>query len=295
MAKSKGFFGLRRGSTKSLTFQVLNGKQITKDRVSDVKNPRTTQQMGQRVILATASAAYARMKQIVDHSFEGVSYGQNSMSYFTSKNADLLKASAAALDGKFGFNAYRDRTLHKGAYLMAQGSLPEPDFKHTVETSAGAITISLNDITAAGAAPTANELASFLGLSIGEMVTICFIAESSVEGDNTFGFVRIKMVQGGDTVLTAANFEDYFVVESTQPGETITVNATSVVFAFGGRVVADDYVQHCAIYSRQTAQGWLRSKAVMNLPLGGDFELGYNEALATFPGGKSYVLNGGNF
>lgn len=37
MAQSKGFFGLRKGSTKSLTFSVLDGKQITKDRVYDVK------------------------------------------------------------------------------------------------------------------------------------------------------------------------------------------------------------------------------------------------------------------
>ena len=48
MAKSKSFFGLRRGSTKSLTFQVLDGVQITKDRVSEVKNPRSVSQMKQR-------------------------------------------------------------------------------------------------------------------------------------------------------------------------------------------------------------------------------------------------------
>ena len=47
MAQSKGFFGLRKGSTKSLTFSTLDGKQITKDRVYDVKNPRTENQMRQ--------------------------------------------------------------------------------------------------------------------------------------------------------------------------------------------------------------------------------------------------------
>ena len=38
MAKSSGYFGLRRGSTKSHTFSVLNGKQITKDRVEGGNN-----------------------------------------------------------------------------------------------------------------------------------------------------------------------------------------------------------------------------------------------------------------
>lgn len=38
MAKSSTYFGLRRGSTKSLTFSVADGKQITKDRVEGGKD-----------------------------------------------------------------------------------------------------------------------------------------------------------------------------------------------------------------------------------------------------------------
>lgn len=53
MAKSKGFFALRKGSTKSLTYSVLDGMQITKDRVYDVKNPRTESQMRQRMLMTT--------------------------------------------------------------------------------------------------------------------------------------------------------------------------------------------------------------------------------------------------
>ena len=45
MAKSTGYFGLRHGSTKSHTFQVVGGQQITKDRVEGGKNPRTLAQM----------------------------------------------------------------------------------------------------------------------------------------------------------------------------------------------------------------------------------------------------------
>ena len=38
MAKSANYFGLRKGSTKSHTFSVVDGKQITKDRVEGCKN-----------------------------------------------------------------------------------------------------------------------------------------------------------------------------------------------------------------------------------------------------------------
>lgn len=86
MAKSKSFFGLRTGSTKSLTFQVYRGQQITKDRVSRVTNPRTTLQMEQRSKLPIVAAARSALKGLVDHSWEGVPYGEQSLRTFSSKN-----------------------------------------------------------------------------------------------------------------------------------------------------------------------------------------------------------------
>ena len=86
MAKSKSFFGLRTGSTKSLTFQVYRGQQITKDRVTRVANPRTTLQMEQRSKLPIVAAARSALKGLVDHSFEGVPYGEESLRTFSSKN-----------------------------------------------------------------------------------------------------------------------------------------------------------------------------------------------------------------
>ena len=86
MAKSKSFFGLRTGSTKSLTFQVYRGQQITKDRVTRVANPRTTLQMEQRSKLPIVAAARSALKGLVDHSYEGVPYGEQSLRTFSSKN-----------------------------------------------------------------------------------------------------------------------------------------------------------------------------------------------------------------
>jgi hypothetical protein len=86
MAKSKSFFGLRTGSTKSLTFQVYRGQQITKDRVTKVANPRSTLQMEQRSKLPIVAAARSALKGLVDHSWEGVPYGEQSLRTFSSKN-----------------------------------------------------------------------------------------------------------------------------------------------------------------------------------------------------------------
>lgn len=86
MAKSSSFFGLRSGSTKSLTFQILNGKQVTKDRVSNVKNPRTYAQAAQRSKMAAVADAYRALSSICDHSFESVTYGPASRREFMSLN-----------------------------------------------------------------------------------------------------------------------------------------------------------------------------------------------------------------
>lgn len=94
MAKSKSFFGLRSGSTKSLTFQVYKGQQITKDRVYRVSNPRTDAQMQQRALLKIVAAARTSLKGLVDHSFEGVTYGEASLREFSKQN---LRAGALSV------------------------------------------------------------------------------------------------------------------------------------------------------------------------------------------------------
>lgn len=86
MAKSKSFFGLRTGSTKSLTFSVYRGTQVTKDRVTRVANPRTIAQMQQRAKVPLVAAARVALAGLVDHSFEGVPYGQASLQKFSSLN-----------------------------------------------------------------------------------------------------------------------------------------------------------------------------------------------------------------
>lgn len=86
MAKSKSFFGLRTGSTKSLTFQVYKGQQITKDRVTRVSNPRSGPQMMQRAIIPIVAASRAALKGLVNHSFEGVNYGNDSLKKFSELN-----------------------------------------------------------------------------------------------------------------------------------------------------------------------------------------------------------------
>lgn len=86
MAKSSSFFGIRSGSTKSHTYAPYRGQQVTKDRVTQISNPQTDAQMKQRYLVPMVAAARVQLKDLVNHSFQGVPYGYQSVQRFSSLN-----------------------------------------------------------------------------------------------------------------------------------------------------------------------------------------------------------------
>ena len=137
MATSSSFFGLRRGSTKSLTFQVVNGAQVTKDRVTYVKNPRSYAQATQRSKMATVADAYRMLSTICDHSFESVAYGPASRRQFMSLNLarpikpepkgfslpigvglQVSKGTLAGIDGVIDFKLFPTKDGVTGSYPL---------------------------------------------------------------------------------------------------------------------------------------------------------------------------------
>lgn len=296
MAKSKSFFGLRRGSTKTLTFSVFNGKQVTKDRVESVKNPRSLAQMVQRMCMATSSAAYAAMKEIVDHSFEGVTYGLNNMSEFIRQNTKAIKD--AALDpanAKFAFNPYQDRSLYGGAFIMSAGSAsPIPEAAVLAQINADDKVYVQFGIDNESVTWNANDLYAALGISVGDMCTICFIAKRDTDATGAFGFIRLKAKAAGTVALTNQNYSTYFDVESNLPINVFQVGGGIASFNVDVADVVDEGdIEFCAIHSVKSNNGWLRSNAVMKVN-GYTLAPEYADAIATYPVGESYVLNGGN-
>ena len=135
MAKSKSFFGLRTGSTKSLTFQVYRGEQITKDRVYRVSNPRSEAQMTQRALIPIVAAARSALKGLVDHSFEGVPYGEASLKEFSKQN---LRAGALTV------TSYSPNGVSNPGFadlIVSNGSIHVP-FHITSRTNSNTIEVS---------------------------------------------------------------------------------------------------------------------------------------------------------
>lgn len=295
MAKSKSFFGLRRGSTKSLTFSVLNGQQVTKDRVYGGKNPRSLAQMIQRMCMATSSAAYAEMKQIVDHSFEGISYGANTMAKFLSVNTKALKDAYAAGNDNFAFNPYGDRGLKLGKYIMSQGTAAAI-IASAITPQRAAHSAGFQLFVSGTAAPNATTLFSSLGIAVGDLCTLCFMyALDGSSNDWKFGFIRLTALKAGDTTLTTSNISEYVKIESNLGNPSITIgdHDVSAILSLGDDETEILDLPYCAIHSVHSNGAWLRSTTQLIVPGTAEIAPSAADALATYPVGESYVLNGG--
>lgn len=286
MAQSKGFFGLRKGSTKSLTFSVLDGKQITKDRVYDVKNPRTEAQMRQRMLMTTIGAAYKTLKSIADHSFEGYSSGMQCMRQFNSRNLNRFKQAAAA-KGSVAFNEYKDGDINPMPFILASGSLPGFAFKFD-----GTSNLEIVGEKEGADFTTAEGIYAALGVQRNDLITFCTVIGEgattngvySYKAEN-FNIVRLYCDKSGKVTKPA----DAFTISTNNDQASITMSTAANAITI--KTGAADF--GAVIQSRKNDSGWLRSDAVMIVAE--DVISGVKTAnqLATYPVGTELILNNG--
>lgn len=286
MAKSKGFFGIRTGSTKNFTFSELHGEQITKERVSKVKNPRTISQMRQRMLMATIGAAYSYLKAIADHSFEGKTVGQQNMSEFMRLNLNKFRDASLNNSAAYAFNAYQDKLINPMRFILAKGSLPAMPFVINA-TNQIELTYNVTD------ASTAEKVYEVMGLNKGDMVTFVWVVgTSSLVGGifkytpNRLNIVRLK----ADKTGAIATPHDAFSFESNHDDLDINISKQGDVLKLSSTIANIGAV----ILSRQSNGTWLRSDATMagNKSIYEGVTVG--NQLGTYPIESELILNGGD-
>lgn len=286
MAQSKGFFGLRKGSTKSLTFSVLDGKQITKDRVYDVKNPRTEAQMRQRMLMTTIGAAYKTLKSIADHSFEGYSIGMQCMRQFNSRNLNRFKQAAAA-KGSVAFNEYKDGDVNPMPFILASGSLPGFAFKFD-----GTSNLEIVGEKEDADFTTAEGIYAALGVQRNDLITFCTVIGEgtttngvySYKAEN-FNIVRLYCDKSGSVTKPA----DAFTISTNNDQATIAMSTAANAITI--KTGEADF--GAVIQSRKNDSGWLRSDAVMIVNDTVIADVKTANQLATYPIGTEQILNNG--
>lgn len=254
MAKSKGFFGLRRGSTKSLTYSIYGGQQVTKERISYMTNPQSYDQGTQRALFAAAAKFYSRMKVVLDHSWEGIKYGTPSQSEFM----------RLAIKSGIGSSLEKGASAYPFNYPISRGSLPSiawVGLPHIAQTSLAARFASallLDDIQ--------NEVSAFVdenGLTNGDQIS--FVAAEIVNGE--MRPVLLRMVIN----TSVQDFVNLPVQRVYAGGRIQNTTAREVLTSVGGYLSINNNLMTGVVnnatwvLSRFDGANWLRSDSDFTL------------------------------
>ena len=184
MAKSKSFFGLRKGSTKSMTFSTLNGQQVTKDRVSEVRNPKTSGQAVQRMKLAPAQKFYEAFADILNHSWQGVEFGNKSRQKFM---AEALKQNG----GPYVVKGYP--SLVPGTYPVASGSLTKVNITEFRASGRCKTSLTVGTESVSTYADYVNAvIANNAGFEIGDKLSLIFVLFNS--NTNSYSAMKKQLI-----------------------------------------------------------------------------------------------------
>lgn len=258
--------GYARGKVGDLVFSRQGGQQVTRARAAQVSNPRSTAQMIQRMIFGSVSFAYSLLRPICDHSFEGVQYGQRSMSKFFSLNLKALRAyyptdqdpDKRPVDGMAFILPSREGAIGCGLQISA-GTIPEV---MPYVSGDGVLHGFGKDVTPSGADTkfSISDMLNSLGAAVGDQITLIVITD-----DNLMHLSRY--VTRADA--TAAELAEEWGGSGTAAAfdatkTTVDYPIESAGESTGRHAFVDEPDASCMaiIISRRDANGkWLRSNA----------------------------------
>lgn len=119
MAKSDNFYGIRRGSTRSHTYQGWRDMQITKDRVWKVSNPQTEAQMKQRLRLHMV----ANLRRMIVSGLEYNGVNKNDIANITKNMVKYNLSPKNVSYNKFGWIPKYMPNCGLANYRLTQGAL----------------------------------------------------------------------------------------------------------------------------------------------------------------------------
>lgn len=272
-----------------------NGQTIIREIVTP-SNPKTYAQCVQRMVFNTASQASALMSEIIDHSFEGVKYGTDSINRFMKLNIDYLRNAALeelqgdgivrAIYNIKGFNYAQENN-----YIVSKGSLSFPSYQFIYTDGFGgvaAIHSYTTNLQTMGATTDYKEFLKLLGLQPGDQITILSlevdpysqyatqpIADEPMSGIANFKHIlnvkrlvfKTKPTVAGPFInLETGRFVEG-IIDTKRSDAISDVVLAGVATGLGWHVTEKPgYVQvgMAIIRSKRNAKGkWLRSNAII--------------------------------
>ena len=271
MAKGNMLLGFSRGSVGDLTFYRRNAQQVTRARARMVKNPKTLAQQMQRAIMRTSVEAYKVLKEVCDHSWEGVAYGANSYAEFQKMNMAMLRR-IASVDGlaaqsylPAGFNGLvaMPWVVSKGSIAWAGG--------YSFNAGAGGHGMACNFLNTLPAASTIqsvtyDQMAGFFGCQVGDQLTFVWCPKRTDIDESSANKINVARVILAPSIGDAAETQMFSAAGKVINGNPLNENARALTFNVDDQHLeitfddADDYIGGVIIVSRKAADGsWLRS------------------------------------
>lgn len=267
--------GFSRGSVGDLTFYRRNSQQVTRARARVVKNPKTLAQQMQRAIMRTSVEAYKVIKDICDHSWEGVAYGANSYAEFQKQNMAMLRRLAAAGGENTksflpaGFNG-----LVAMPWVLSKGSIAWNGVQSVSFT--GDLTFNIGEVAAGSlASVTYQQVIEVLGARQGDQVTlIAFKKRTDIDESSCLEPIIARIIL---SPATGSVNEPMFEVDGTITNSNpLNENTDAFRFAYQTghllcKIPSTEQAPFAAvgaaiICSRRAADGsWLRSPSVMEV------------------------------
>lgn len=279
MARSNqgGTRGFLRGKVANDLYQVTKsatGKKIQLVRsVEEGRvNNNTVDQACARMRMALLMGALSDLKEIVDHSFEGIPYGQLSIAHFVKVNMpQIIRDQVEHWNGENLFY-YPDKgvkQIRMGTFYLSSGSLMSPSFILRGVDYLGARFYPFQ-ISIGVANPTFGDLKNRLGLSADDYITLLmmsgFTSSSSGLIQQRFFFYRLYFNDGIDdgTLLNNNSIQLIFRTEGNT-NALLTINQTTGLLS----VDLDNWPDGLAretflssvILSRWTGSVWARNNA----------------------------------
>lgn len=255
-------------------------QQIVRALAEVVSNPRTSNQMFNRMVMSSIMQAVHGLKVIIDHSFDGVPIGQPCVSEFIRRNYALAKADAIANPSyapHFGMVKYGEKGARPGQFVVSNGKL-------------------VKDARIVG-----NQNSMFFNVGTGNFTVGVLRSVMNVGKDGYVTWIRITASKG-------VEFFRCFLDPSLSDSTEITADNKDALFTFEGNVTpsvtlaSDRITLGLPTVSEGAAYGPILSDKVngkwqhsaCTLTTFGSITFTATQAIATYPVGSEEFLNGGD-
>lgn len=233
------FLGMARGKVGDTVFYRQSGQQIARAYNPSPKNPKSLAQAYQRMCFATVSSARAALAAIVDHSWQGVTYGTASLSEFTKRNIALMRAAAFAQgDTVNDYNIKGAQTIVRNQYVVSSGSLSMVPYTGQAFGTAPNL---LGGVTVQNVTPEdlAEEIGSpedyrarlaLLGLAPGDQLTIIAISHDTNVEVAAYGANAEAVNYGGSVAVARVVFRKESEISFEEPKDMVIMDGDKYVF-----------------------------------------------------------------